>query len=74
MSVWFIALLALGLLAISIFKKHVLISFALCILWLGVAYTHEASTFEGGFFVSAGCSIIIAYEIYEMSKMRTKTK
>ena len=72
MSLVILILFTFGLLAISVFKKHMLINFAIELACLGILYVSEISTLEGMIFLQMAVVLLIIYEINEMSKMRVR--
>jgi len=66
----FLAAFLLGFLAISIFKKHMLINLAIFFLALGCLATYFESGYAGFAFVLIALMAICGYELYEMTKMR----
>lgn len=69
-AVGFISVFILGLLALSIFKKHVLMNLAIILLCLGAVITYETGGYPGSFFFDSALACLIGYETLEISKLR----
>ncbi len=66
----FLGIFLLGFLAISIFKKHMLINLAIFFLAIGCIATYFESGYAGFTWIFVALIAICGFELYEMSKMR----
>jgi len=66
----FLTVFLMGFIAISIFKKHMLINLAIFMLAIGVLATYFEGGYSGFTWVFVALISICGFELYEMSKMR----
>lgn len=70
----FVAVFSGIFIAMSIFKKHYLVNFAIFLLMLGGAYIVNEAQYSGYIWIEAGLLIVACFELYEMSKQVTGRK
>ena len=66
----FTTIFMFGLMVISIFKKHILINFAIFALSIGVLANYFEAGYAGFMWVFIALVAICGYELYEMTKLR----